>query len=76
MWASVGREIDNPGGQPIVFGEPKVFYDNGGPEGQWGGSLSLYGSFTEHAGVPMWWYLDAAHFLLGRTVPDDLLNYG
>ena len=74
VWASVGREIDNPSGQPIVLGKPKVFYDNGGQEGRWGSSLSLYGSFTEYAGVPTWWYLDGAHFLLGRTVPSELLD--
>ena len=74
VWASVGREIHNPGGQPVVFGKPRLFYDNTGPDGQPGGPLSLYGSFTEYAGVPMWWYPDDVQSLLGRRVPDELLD--
>lgn len=74
VWASVVQEIDNPGGQPVALGEPTVFYDNYGPDGEPGGPLSLYGSYTDYDGVPMWWYPDDAGFLLGRRVPDELLS--
>ena len=74
VWASIGHEIDNPGGQPIAFSKPDVFYDNSDTDGKPGGPLSLYGSLTEYAGVSMWWYPDDEGFLLGKRVPEDLLN--
>ena len=72
--ASLGSEIDNPGGQPLAFTEPRFFYDNGGPERPYAGSLALYGTFFEHGGTPYWWYPDAMRFLLGRMVPDELVD--
>lgn len=74
VWVSVGREIDHPGGQPIVFAKPKVFYDNGGESRPYAGSLALYGSFFEYGEVRYWWYPDAMRFLLGKVVPDELLS--
>ena len=74
VYASVGSEIDNPGGQPLAFSEPRFFYDNGGPERPHAGSLALYGTFFEHEGIRYWWYPDAIRFLLGRVVPDGLVS--
>ena len=74
VWTTVGREIHNPGGQPIMFGKPKAFYENGGEGRPYSGSLALYGSFVEYAGVKYWWYPDAMRFLLGKVVPEEQLD--
>ena len=74
VWVSIGREIDNPNGQPITFDAPKQFYDNGGESRPYAGSLALYGSFFEYGGSYYWWYPDAMRFLLGKIVPDNITN--
>ncbi len=68
--------------QPIWFGEPRLLFDshgvalgpgNGTVEGgrTW---LALYGCITEHQGKRIFWYPDRKHFLLGRYLPDALLE--
>ena len=74
VWLSIGRELDNPGAQPIVFGRPRQLYDNGGPSRPHAGSLALYGTLFEYAGTPYWWYADAMQFLLGKLIPAELLD--
>ena len=74
VWISVGRELHNPSGQPIMFAKPKVFYDNGPPSRPLWGSLALYGSFVEYSGVRYWWFPDAVCLLLGKVVPNSFLD--
>ena len=74
VWLSIGRELDNAGSQPIVFGRPRQLYDNGGPSRPHAGSLALYGTLFEYAGTPYWWYADAMQFLLGKRMPAELLD--
>ena len=74
VFVSVGTEIDNPGGQPLTFTEPREFYDNGGESRSHAGSLALYGTFFEYEGVCYWWYADAMKILLGKVVPPELLG--
>ena len=74
VFLSVGREIDDPGGQPLAFDAPRELYDNGGPSRPYSGSLALYGTFFEYEGQRYLWYADAMRFLLGRLIPDELLD--
>ena len=74
VFISIGTEIEDPGTeQPVAFGEPQLFCDNGGPDQPFAGSLALYGTFFEFEGTCYWWYPDAIRFLLGKVVPADLL---
>ena len=77
LCVSVGREIDNPGGQPIAFGRPHVLADNDyaptAVAGQSGG-MPIYGSFTEYAGDRVLWYPDNTTYLLGKRIPDSFID--
>ncbi len=74
---SVGREIDNPGGQPLVFGRPHVLADNeyavNAVTGRSGG-MPIYGSFTDYAGEAVLWYPDNTTYLLGKRLTEDVLD--
>ena len=74
---SVGREIDNPGGQPLVFGRPHVLADNeyavNAVTGRPGG-MPIYGSFTDYAGEQVLWYPDNTTYLLGKRLPEEVLD--
>jgi hypothetical protein len=74
---SVGREIDNPGGQPLVFSRPHVLADNEyavtAVTGKTGG-MPIYGSFTEVGDERVLWYPDNTTYLLGRQIPDHVLE--
>jgi len=72
---SVGREtLDNH--QPVSFGEPVRFLDNGGvpagPNDQT--QIATYTSFFEHEGKRYLFYPDRKHFLLWKLVPDEVLR--
>ena len=62
--------------QPIWFSPPKQILDtNGvtfGPKGT--ASVAMYPSLTERNGVRVLWYPDRKHFLLGKLLPDSLLD--
>ncbi len=77
IFVSVGREIDNPGGQPLVFGRPHLIVDNdwatsvtrGRP-----GGIAAYGSLTDFADEVVLWYGDRMQYLLGRRLTDVMLD--
>jgi len=64
--------------QPVWFSEPKLFIDNDavrwGPPGRERLEAATYVSLTEHAGRRVLWYPDRKSFLLGKLVPDRLLD--
>lgn len=64
--------------QPIWFSKPKLFIDNDavrwGPPGRGRLEAATYVSLTEHAGRRVLWYPDRKSFLLGKRIPDSLLN--
>ena len=77
VWISVAREIHNPGGQPLMFGRPKVLLDNDNAKAivsERIGGLANYGSFVEYGGLCYWWYADRMHYLLGKIIRDELLD--
>ena len=74
VFLSVGREIVNPGNQPIVFSDPVELYDNGGPDRPHAGLLAPYGSFFVFEGENYWWYPDAIRFQVGRIIPNSMLT--
>ncbi|MBI4553202.1 MAG: exo-alpha-sialidase [Candidatus Latescibacteria bacterium] len=80
IFVSVG-EFRSNAHQPIWFSEPQLLFDthgvalgpgNGTIEGgrTW---LALYGCLTEHHHQRSLWYPDRKHFLLGRSITDELL---
>jgi hypothetical protein len=73
-WVSIGRAIDNPSGQPLVFEPPRILADNGGVELPPVGhtQVSTYGSLFEFEGTATWWYPDRKYYLLGKRM-DELL---
>ena len=73
VFLSVGKEIDNPDGQPIIFGDPVELYDNGGPSRPHSGLLAPYGSFFVFERKNYWWYPDAIRFQVGRIIPNEVL---
>ena len=64
--------------QPIWFSKPKLFIDNDavrwGPPGRERLEAATYVSLTEHAGRRVLWYPDRKSFLLGKLIPDSLLD--
>lgn len=64
--------------QPVWFSEPKLFINNDavpwGPPGRERLEAATYVSLTEHAGRRILWYPDRKSFLLGKLIPDSLLN--
>ena len=85
-WISLGRAIDNPGGQPLAFSEPRVLADNDGipvtlapsqrpdpdPSPVAQTQVATYGSLFEFEGDAYWWYPDRKHFLVGKIINDFL----
>jgi hypothetical protein len=63
--------------QPVVFSEPEVLMDHTGVAlGAHGGrrDLAMYASFTRRDGRRVLWYPDRKFFLLGRIIPDELID--
>ncbi len=64
--------------QPIWFSEPTLFIDNDavpwGPPGRGRLEAATYVSLTEYAGRRVLWYPDRKSFLLGKLIPDNLLD--
>jgi hypothetical protein len=64
--------------QPIWFSRPKLLIDNDavrwGPPGRGRLEAATYVSLTEHAGRRVLWYPDRKGFLLGKLLPDGLLD--
>jgi hypothetical protein len=64
--------------QPIWFSEPKLFIDNDavpwGPPDRERLEAATYVSLTEYAGRRVLWYPDRKSFLLGKLIPDTLLD--
>jgi hypothetical protein len=64
--------------QPIWFSEPKPLIDNDavrwGPPGSGRLEAATDVSLTEHAGRRVLWYPDRKSFLLGKLLPDSLLD--
>ena len=77
VFVSVGREIDNPDGQPLVFGKPHMVVDNNWAQsvirGKSGG-IAPYGSLTDFAGERILWYGDRMTYLLGKRLTDEQLD--
>lgn len=77
IFVSVGREIENPGGQPLVFGRPHLIVDNAWAtsvtRGRPGG-IAAYGSLTDFADEVVLWYGDRMQYLLGRRLTDVMLD--
>ncbi|MDP6722926.1 MAG: hypothetical protein QGF59_29955, partial [Pirellulaceae bacterium] len=80
-WLSIGHTIDNPGGQPLAFGEPKVLADSDGVPVMLNPSrrlrthqsiaqtqIATYGSLFEFQNDTYWWYPDRKHFLVGKLI--------
>jgi len=64
--------------QPVWFSEPVLFIDNDavpwGPPGRQRLEAATYVSLTEHDGRRVLWYPDRKSFLLGKLIPDSLLD--
>lgn len=64
--------------QPVWFSQPKLFIDNDnvpwGPPGRERLEAATYTSLTELDGKRILWYPDRKMFLLGKVVPDSLLD--
>jgi len=64
--------------QPIWFSEPKLFVDNDsvrwGPPGRERLEAATYTSLTDINGRRVLWYPDRKSFLLGKLIPDSLLD--
>ena len=62
--------------QPIWFSQPEEILDTDGvvfgPKAT--ASVAMYPSLTERHGARVLWYPDRKHFLLGRYLPDALLE--
>ena len=80
-WLSIGQTIDNPGGQPLAFGEPEVLADSDGVPVMLDPSrrlrthqsvaqtqIATYGSLFEFQDDTYWWYPDRKHFLVGKLI--------
>ena len=81
IFISVG-EFRPTAHQSLWFSPPKLLFDthrialgpgNGTAEGGrfW---LAMYSCLTQHAGERIFWYPDRKHFLLGRSITDELLD--
>lgn len=75
MFMAVG-EFRKDAHQPIWFSEPKKILDTEdviyGPKKTI--SAGMYPSLTEYKGKRVLWYPDRKHFLLGKYIPDALLE--
>lgn len=64
--------------QPIWFSKPKLFIDNDkvpwGPPGRERLEAATYTSFTDIDGLRILWYPDRKSFLLGKRIPDSMLD--
>lgn len=62
--------------QPIWFSAPKFLFDTqkvkvGMTQLWW---LAMYASLTEHEGRRTFWYADRKQFVLGKNIPDSMLE--
>ena len=75
-YISLGREILESQGQPIIFNQPKLLVENGRiPDGPIGRTeIATYTSYFEYRGKHYFWYPDRKHYLLGKILTEDLLD--
>lgn len=76
VYLAVGRET-LARKQPVEFGPPRLFMDIRGqmvPGGTAWPQIASYSSFLEHKGRLYLFYNDSKYFILGKVVPESLLQ--